>query len=161
MKKVITTISFLIVTLITNSQSTIKISDFEDLNNTNWKGTLTYKDYQSGKLQTIDATMQFKISGDKIISNIQYTYEPHKNNKSVIKIKNNGSYFGKEKVISFSNTNGKRILKTKYKAKDNGRKADIIVTHILTDSSYIVSKEVIYLDTKERLIRNAYNYVKI
>ena len=53
-----------------------------------------------------DATMQFKIEGDKIVTNVQYTYEPSKNYKGSVKIKKNGTYFGNEKVVRFTDNDG-------------------------------------------------------
>ena len=161
MKTLFITFSILFSAFTINAQDTVQLSDFESMNNTSWKGTLTYTDYQSGELETIDATMQFKIENDKLITNIQYTYEPSKNYKGSIKIKKNGTYFGNEKVISFTEENGTKTLVTTYRGKDDNRKADMYITHTLTDSTYSVSKEVVYVDTKERLIRNTYNYTKI
>ncbi|WP_299525831.1 hypothetical protein [Winogradskyella sp.] len=161
MKTLFTTLSIFLVGLTFYAQDTIKLSDFESINNTSWEGTLTYKDYQSGELSTVDATMQFKIEGDKIITQVQYTYEPSKNYKGSIKITKNGTYFGDEKVLSFTEDNGTKILVTTYRGKDDNRKADMYLTHTMTDSTYSVSKEVVYLDTKERILRNTYNYTKI
>ncbi|MBV7267592.1 hypothetical protein [Winogradskyella luteola] len=161
MKTLFTTISILCLVLTANAQDTIKLSDFESIDNTNWKGTLTYTDYQSGELETIDATMQFKIDGDKIKTSVQYTYEPNKNYNGSVKIRKNGTYFGNEKVVSFTEDNGTKVLVTTHRGKDDNRKADMYITHTLTDTTYIVSKEVVYLDTKERLTRNTYNYTKI
>ena len=159
--KTLFTIIVLAFGLIVQAQDTIKLSDFESLNNTSWKGTLTYTDYQTGKLTDVDATMQFKIENDKIITNVQYTYEPSKNYKGSVKIKKNGTYFGNEKVLSFTNVNGTKTLVTTYRGKDDNRKADMYLTHVMTDSTYSVTKEVVYVDTEERLIRNTYNYIKI
>ena len=146
MKTLLTTITLLFVTLFTNAQNTIQLSDFESVNNTNWKGELTYKDYQSGKQETIPCTMQLKIEGDKIVFNQQYTYEPNKNNKSSVKVKKNGTYFGNERVVSFTEDTKSNTLVTMYRGRDNGKKADMYVTRVLTDSTYIVTKEVKYLD---------------
>ncbi|MBC2846756.1 hypothetical protein [Winogradskyella flava] len=161
MKTLFTTLSILLMAFTTNAQNTIQLSDFESIDNTSWKGTLTYTDYQSGDLETIDVSMQFKIERDKIITNIQYPYEPNKNYKGSVKIKKNGTYFGNEKVESFTEDNGEKVLVTSYRGKDNGRKANMYMTHTLTDTTYTVSKEVVYMDTKERLVRNTYNYKKI
>ena len=161
MRTLLTIITLFIAGFISQAQNSIQLSDFESLNNTHWTGTLTYTDYQSGDLKTVDATMQFEIKGDKILTQVQYTYEPSKNYKGSIKIRKNGTYFGNEKVVSFSDINGTKILVTTYQGKDGGKKADMIMTHTITDSTYSVSKEVVYLDTKERLIRNTYNYTKI
>ncbi|WP_157957300.1 hypothetical protein [Winogradskyella tangerina] len=159
--KTLFTIVLLCIGSMISAQDTIKISDFESINNTSWKGTLTYTDYQTGKLTDVEATMQFKIENDKIITQVQYTYEPSKNYKGTVKIRKNGTYFGNEKVVSFTEDNGMKTLVTTYTGKDDNRKADMILTHKLTDSTYSVTKEVVYLDTKERLIRNTYNYKKI
>ena len=102
MKHLSTVFALLFVTLFTNAQDKIQLSDFESMNNTKWKGHLTYKDYQSGKQEKIPSTMELKIEGDKIIYSIQYDYEPNKNNVSKVKIKKDGTIFGNEKVISFT-----------------------------------------------------------
>ena len=161
MKKLLTTFALLCIALVSIAQNTILISDFESMNNTSWKGTLTYKDYQSGKSETIESTMQCKIEGDRIIRNIQYIYEPNKNNKSSVKIKKSGTYFVNEKVVSFSEENGTKTLVTTYKGKDNGKKADMFMIHILTNTTYTVTKEVSFLDSNERFVRNIYKYTKI
>ncbi len=161
MKNILITLSILCFGLMVQGQDIIKISDFEFLNNTSWEGTLTYTDYQTGKLTDVDATMQIKIENDKILTQVQYTYEPNKNYKGSIKIRKNGTYFGEEKVLSFTDENGTKTLITTYRGKDDNRKADMYMTHTMTDSTYSVSKEVVYLDTKERILRNTYNYTKI
>lgn len=161
MKTLFTTFTLLLTVITINTQNNISLSDFESLNNTSWKGTLTYKDYQSGKQETIPCTMQLKIEGGKIVFNQQYTYEPNKNNRSSVRIKKNGTYFGNEKVLSFTKENGTKTLVTIYQSRDNGKKADMFITHILTDSTYTVTKEVSYLDSDEKFVRNTYSYTKI
>ncbi|MBT8243832.1 hypothetical protein [Winogradskyella sp.] len=161
MKTLATTLLLLFVTLFTNAQDIIKLSNFEGIDNTSWKGKLTYKDYQSGKQETIPCTMQLKIEGDKIVFNQQYTYEPTKNNKSIVKIKKTGTYFGNEKVVCFTRNKDSQTLVTLYRGRDNGKKANMYVTRILTDSTYEVTKEVQYLDTKEKFVRNTYSYTKL
>ena len=136
-------------------------SDFESMNNTSWKGKLTYKDYQSGKQETIPSTMNLKIEGDKIIYSVQYDYEPNKNNISKVKIKKDGTVFGNEKVISFTEENGTKTLVTMYQGKDNGEKADMYVTRVLTDSTYSATKEVQIEGSETRFVRNKYEYTKI
>lgn len=161
MKTLFTTVALLFTVITITAQNTISLSDFERINNTSWKGELTYKDYQSGKQETIPCTMQLKIEKDKIIFNQQYTYEPNKNNKSTVKIKKNGRYFGNEEVISLTKENGKETLATRYSGKDNGKKAYMYVTRVLTDTTYTVTKEVAYFDSDERFIRNRYSYTKL
>ena len=161
MKNILSTLLVLLLSLTINAQDTLHISDFEILNHTSWKGTLTYKDYQSGKETTIDVTMQTKIKGEKIISNMQYTYEPNKNNKSSVKIKKNGTYFGNEKVISNSLENGKQIFVTTYNGRDNGKKATIYITRTMSKTTLKVVKEVQFKNTKIRFVRNTYSFTKL
>ncbi len=162
MKAVFTTTLYLFLfTFYSNVQDTLKLSDFEILNNTNWKGQLTYKDYQSGEPRSIDATMQIKIEGEKITSNVQYTYEPHKNNKSSVKIKKNGTYYGNEKLISNTNENGTTTFVTTYKGRDDGKKATMFMTHHFNDTTYKVTKEVQFKNSNERFIRNTYEFTKL
>ena len=71
MKNLITVVSIVLFTLISNAQSSVSTSDFEILDNTNWKGTLTYLDYQSGELSSIDTNLQVEIEGNKVKSNLQ------------------------------------------------------------------------------------------
>lgn len=143
------------------AQEALKLSDFEILNQTSWKGQLSYKDYQSGKQRTIDATLQINIKNEKLITTVQYTYEPNKNNTSSVKLKKNGTYFGNEKVISNSLEDGTRTFVTSYKGKDNGKKATMYVTHQFNDSTYTVTKAVQLENSEERFIRNTYTYTKL
>lgn len=161
MKHLFTTLALLFVTFFTNAQDTVQLSDFESIHNTNWKGKLTYKDYQSGKQETIPSTMNLKIENDKIIYSIQYGYEPNKNNVSKVKIKKNGTVFGNEKVISFTEDNGTKTLVTMYQGRDNEDKADMYMIRVLTDNTYTVTKEVQIEGSKMRFVRNKYEYNKI
>lgn len=159
--KTVTTILIYLVVSTLSAQNSLNLSDFEILNNTQWKGQLTYKDYQSGKQQTIDATMQIKIEGKKITSSVQYTYEPNKNNTYSVKLKKNGTYFGNEKVISNTFKNGTRTFITTYEGRDNGKKATMYITHQFNDTSYTFTKEVQYENETERFTRNTYQFNKL
>ncbi|WP_299124556.1 hypothetical protein [uncultured Winogradskyella sp.] len=163
MKHLFTTLCLCLslLTFTCNAQDTLKLSDLEILNNTSWKGQLTYKDYQSGNPSSVDATLQIKIEGERITYNIQYTYEPKKNNKSSVKIKKNGTYYGNEKVVSNTLENGTRIFVTSYEGKDNGKKATMFITRQFSETSYKETKEVLLKNADERFIRNTYEFTKI
>ncbi|WP_400080274.1 hypothetical protein [Winogradskyella sp. R77965] len=161
MKTLLNTFCIFLLVLTAHSQSTLKISDLEILNNTSWEGKLTYKDYQSGEPRTIETTLQIKIEGDKIISNVQYTYEPNKNNKSSVKLKKNGTYYGNEKILSNTFENGIRTLVTTYKGRDAGKKATMYMTHQFSETTYKVTKEVQFKNSEERFIRNTYEFTKL
>ena len=143
------------------SQPKITISDFQVLNNTNWKGSLTYLDYQSGEQNTIDTELQIKIDKETVIYNQQYTYEPNKNNASKVKIKKEGTYYGNEQVVSNSFKNGKRTITTSYKGKDNGEHATMYITRTFDTSELTITKKVKYDNASESFVRNTYLYNRI
>lgn len=161
MKHLFTTLALIFFTITINAQDTIALSDYEILNNTNWKGTLTYKDFSSGKQTSIPSSLQIKIEDDKVKSSIRYDYEPNKNYTSKVKIKKNGTYYGDEKVISNILENKTRIITTTYNGKDNRKKAIFFFTYKFDNESYTITKEVQYKNTKERFVRNTYSFKKI
>ena len=144
-----------------SAQATVNISDLQSIDNSHWEGQLTYKDYGSGKLTSIEATQQIKIEGEKIITSTQYTYEPNENNKSTIKLRKNGNYFGKEKVIRNSIENNTRTIVTTYEGRDNNKKATLYITYKFNATEYSVTKEVVPKDGSERFVRNSYNFKRI
>ena len=160
MKSLFLNTIILLVSINVFAQATVSITDFEILNNTSWKGTLTYKDYTSGKQTSIDATSQIQVENGKIASSIQYVYEPSKNNKSTVKIKKNGTYYGNEKVIENTLNNNTRTIITTYKGNDNGKRAIMYKTYKFNDSLYSVTKEVQYLNADNRFVRNTYSFNK-
>ncbi|PIA81977.1 hypothetical protein BFR04_11770 [Gaetbulibacter sp. 4G1] len=160
MKNLIFTTAVFLFALITSAQDSVSISDFEILNDTKWEGKLTYLDYQSGKLTSIETKLQVSIEGNRITSNIQYVYEPNKNNKSSVSIRKNGTLYGNEKVISNKQTNDTRTIITSYKGKDNGKKATIFITYKFNKNNYTISKKVVYKDGSESVIRNTYSFTK-
>ena len=157
--KTLATLFILFISTITVAQSTIQLSDYDILHNTEWKGTLTYKDYTSGKLQDVETLLQVEIKGDKIISDIQYTYEPKKNNRSKVKISEDGLFYGNEKVVSNTFENGVRTIKTTFQGKDNNIKATFYKTYTFSSTEFQIKKEVQYEDG-EPFTRNIYNFKK-
>lgn len=160
MKSILIILTLTICSCFSFGQEPLLIADFEILNNTKWEGKLTYKDYQSGDFVSIPATMQIQLKDAKLVTNIQYTYEPHKNNKSSVRIKKNGTYFGNEKIISNQYENGTRTFVTTYTGKDGGQKATMFITHQFNKNTYKVIKEVLVEQTKQRFVRNTYEFNK-
>lgn len=161
MKNLLFTTAISLFTLMLHAQSSISLSDLEILNNTEWEGKLTYIDYQSGEATSIDTKMQIKIDDGKIIYNMQYVYEPKKNNKSSVSIKKNGTYYGNEKVISNTVNNDSRTIITSYKGKDNGKKATMFISRIFNETNLSIIKKVVFKDGSKPLIRNTYTFTKI
>ena len=162
MKKILTLVCSLCFIINLNAQIAISTNDFNILDNTTWKGTLTYIDYQSGKPTDVATTMQIKISDMTIEQDIQYVWEPDKNVKSRTKIKKNGRFLGDQKVVSkIVKEDGSIHIITTAKGKDDGKKATLFFTYQFNSNSYKVTKEVQFNDAEERFIRNSYNYTRL
>ncbi|WP_157662521.1 MULTISPECIES: hypothetical protein [unclassified Winogradskyella] len=48
-----------------------------------------------------------------------------------------------------------------YQGRDNGKKADMYVIRVLTDTTYSATKEVQLEGSNTRFVRNKYEYTKI
>lgn len=162
MNKTFTLICAMFFIINLNAQVTISTNDFQILNNTKWEGTLTYIDYQSGKPTDVASKMQIKISENTIEQNIQYVWEPDKNVESKTKIKRNGKFLGKQKVVSKNyNEDGSMQIITTAKGKDDGKKANLYFTYEFDSESYKVTKEVQFDGSDERFMRNTYSYTRL
>jgi hypothetical protein len=145
----------------TNAQVSISLEDFKILNNTSWEGTLTYLDYQSGKLTPVSTTMQITITDKVIEQNIQYTWEHNKNVKAKTKIRKKGTYLGKQKVISKTiKADGSMQLITSAEGTDNNKNATLYYTYEFNNDTYKVMKEVQFEGSENRFMRNTYDYKK-
>ncbi|WP_435414200.1 hypothetical protein [Polaribacter aestuariivivens] len=162
MKTVITIILSICFISIIKAQTKIEISDFEILNNTNWKGTLMYLNYSDGKEVTLQTTMSIILKKNKIITEIKFPREPKANSTTKIKIRKNGTYFGDEKIISKEILNDKTVkIITFYDGNDNGKKARMYKTYIFSTSTFSITKEVQYLNSNKKFIRNQQNYIRM
>jgi len=161
MKTILTSILICILSTI-NGQTKINISDFEMLNNTKWKGTLTYKDYSNGNLTTLQTTLSVSLKKNKVITEIKFPREPKANSKNSIKIKKDGAYFGNEKVITNEiSEDGTVKITTSFVGKDNYKKATMYKMYLFNKDTFTIVKEVQYLDSNKRFMRNKQNYKRI
>lgn len=161
MKKTFTILCAMCFIINLNAQVTISTNDFKILDNTNWEGTLTYIDYQSGKPTDVATSMQIIISEKTIEQAIQYVWEPDKNVNSRTKIKKNGTFLGNQKVVSkIVKEDGSMHIITTAKGKDDGKKATLYYTYEFDSNNYKVTKEVQFTDSDERFMRNSYKYTR-
>ena len=145
-----------------NAQVTISTNDFKVLDHTNWEGTLTYIDYQSGKPTDVATKMQIRISEKTIEQDIQYVWEPDKNVKARTKIRKNGRFLGKQKVVSkILKEDGSIHIITTTKGKDDGKQATFYYTYEFDSKNYKVTKEVLFTNSDERFMRNSYKYTRL
>lgn len=162
MKTIVSIIISLCVLSTLNAQTKVEISDFEMLNNSNWKGTLMYKNYSDGKEVTLQTTMKITLKKNKVITEIKFPNEPKANSKNTVKLKKGGTYFGDEKVIQKETLeDGSIEIITFYKGNDNGKKAKMYNIYLFNKDIFSITKEVEYIDSKERFIRNKQSYKRI
>lgn len=145
------------------AQNSLSASSFEYLDGSSWSGSLMYINYSDGKEVNIRATLKVFVQDDTIIQEVKFPDEPKANYISRIKIKKNGDYFGDEKVVDLDFDKGGSITKltTRYKGRDNNKKADIYKTYLFGNQSLSITKTVIYQKSQEKMIRNRYTYKKL
>ncbi|MFK7747989.1 MAG: hypothetical protein AB8B65_06350 [Kordia sp.] len=161
MKTLITLFITLTTVLFTNAQETVNISDFASLDNTNWTGELMYVNYSDSKEVILPTMLQIEVKKNKIIFNTRYTSEESANNKSSLKIKKNGTFIGKQKVIKVNRLANESIeIETMYEGKDDNRDATIYISYFFNNKELIIKKEVEFKDAPGKFVRNQYTYTK-
>ncbi|NER18966.1 hypothetical protein [Spongiivirga citrea] len=159
-----TTIQFLAIlfTTICFSQSSVSTSDFEILNNTNWKGQLMYVNYGDGKEVVLPTTLKIEVKGNKVVFATGFSSEPEANSKETIKIKKNGMLFGNEKVTARAIADdGTITITTEYTGKDANRPATMFKSYVFNAKTVTITKEVLFDGESERFVRNRYSYTRI
>ena len=158
-------LSFLVLCILVASssfgQTRVTISDFKNLDNSKWSGSLMYINYGDEKEVTLRTTMQILLEGNKILMNIQYPDEPKANSRESIKIKKNGTYLDDEEIIEKNMEMGTMKMVTKYRGKDNNKPALIYKTYSISENEYTVEKKVDYLNTEQKILRNRYHYKRV
>jgi uncharacterized membrane protein YphA (DoxX/SURF4 family) len=142
----------------------LSVSDLHLLRGT-WNGTLTYRDYTSGKEETIPVTIYGWLKGDESNSRtwrlkFEYNNEPHANNEMDYTIGKDGRTLNGATIIEKKKTaDGNLEVVTETKGKDgNEQKPCIFRTVIrLSYPSLIITKLVKFEGEKEFFQRNQYN----
>ena len=162
MKTVFTIIISICLLSNVKAQTRVETSDFEILNNTNWKGTLMYKNYSDGKEVILQTTMFIIVKKNKVITEIKFPGEPKANSKYRIKLKKKGTYFGDEKIVSkYVLSNGALKIMTTYNGNYNNKKAIMFKTYLFNKDSFSITKEVQYENSEDKFIRNKQTYKRI
>ena len=163
MKSTLINVLFLFAILYSSglyAQNTIFPEDLKALLG-EWTGSLTYVDYNTNKPYTMPANLNVNQgkNENQLILNISYPYEPKANGRDKINISNDGSKLNKIDVKSREVlSNGQVQITTEYKGKDNNKKAAIKKVYLISNSQFIIRKEVKFEDTKDWLTRNEYKY---
>ena len=161
MMKFFCTISFFILFLNVAKSQVIKMDDLQFLIN-DWKGTLTYIDYKSGKPYTMPAEISFKkLSANELLAQQIYPDEPKANSVDTFVIGKLGKFFNDNKIIKVEHlpNNGIEIT-TQVKGKDGNDNKPALLKHIytITEHTFTNRKEVKFIGSKNWQLRNEYKF---
>lgn len=120
--------------------ATLLPADIDALIGGPWVGTLTYLDYTSHKLVTIDSSLVVRRTGQSPPSwefGVGYSKEPHADTKEVIALSVDGSKFGDEMVVSRSDMPGGGVkFITESEGEDDHKPAQFRFEHEITPVQY-------------------------
>ena len=161
MKLVLTHLA-LMISLSVHCQSKIFPADLDNIVG-DWKGSLTYLDYQTNKPFTMPANLVVKQGKNQyqLVLIKVYPNEPKANSKERLKISKDGFRLNKHVVTSRSDLeNGQLLIQTEYKGKDNKKKGLIRNSYIMGKNSFIIRKEVQFDYTDDWIKRSEFNYFR-
>lgn len=160
-KRIFTALLIGFTLLSTYAQDSLNIQLFNFIQG-NWKGTLTYTDYQDDKKQvTLKTFTSYAIRQDILESSTTYQ-EPNGMpvyNNSTLKITSKGRIKWGENVYSISQNMNNRLVIT-CEGMDNDREATIQEIFEFSDNQLSIIKKVLYKGTENYLQRNRYDYVR-
>ncbi|MEL6135599.1 MAG: hypothetical protein AAFR59_19745 [Bacteroidota bacterium] len=141
----------------------IKEQDFGQVLGDDWKGTLTYLDYQSGK--KVDIPVELKVSKLKegqYLLEYSFPEEPQANSKSKVKISKDGKKLDKYRVLSREMLDGgKTKVVCLGDGKDDGKKATLFYTYTFYKDEFIMRKDVQYsLGNQQPFFRNEFRFTR-
>jgi hypothetical protein len=126
-----------------------------------WKGALTYLDYQTNEPFTMPVNLRIENGKNKYQFELflEYPKEPNANSTDKIKISKDGTKINKADVISNKKISEEDFeIITEYSGKDNNKKAEIRAIYIIGKAELIIRKEVKLENSENWILRNKYNY---
>jgi hypothetical protein len=127
-----------------------------------WKGSLTYLDYSSGKPYSMPANVTIskdKKNDHRLILALQYPDEPKANENDTLVISNDGLQIDGAKIVSKEKTSiGLLQIITEKQGVDGNDNRKAVVKHIYTISKKVLSirKEVRFDGEEKFIMRNEY-----
>ena len=125
----------------------------------NWKGSLTYLDYSTGKPFSMAANLIITQTKDQsgYIRRFEYPKEPHANSSDTLYITN--QQFGDGQIVSFSQrAPGDFTLVTERQGQDGNdqKPARIRLTYHITPNQYQLVKDVLFEGSSTWVKRHEY-----
>ncbi len=163
-KTYLTIASVVISVVVSFAQSKVitSVSDFNKLLG-NWKGTLTYLDYSSGKPYTMPADLKIRRIGNTSqysFLNI-YPNEPKANSIDTFTISADGRSINKELIKSRKMlTKGNIEIVTEELGKDGNDNKEATIRHSYTfgKAKFKIIKEVQFISEQKWIKRHEYSY---
>ncbi|MEO1586305.1 MAG: hypothetical protein AAFS00_03405 [Bacteroidota bacterium] len=137
--------------------------DFETVLGDDWKGTLTYVDYQSGK--KVGIPVELKVSQMKegqYLLEYSFPEEPQANSQSKIKLSKDGKRLDKYRVLSREDLEGNTVkVVCLGDGKDDGKKATLFYTYTFDRKEFVIRKDVQYsLGNQAPFFRNEFRFTR-
>jgi hypothetical protein len=147
----------------TKASFTVSAKDFKNSIG-QWKGTLTYLDYTSGKPFSMPAELQISQLGksSRFVFAIRYPDEPQANGSDTLVISADGKQIDGENVVTKVKHAGYTIITTEQTGKDGNDQKDALIRHVYTigKTIFVIRKEVQFTGTTEWIKRHEYSYAR-
>lgn len=147
------------------SNLAIKKNDFKSLVG-EWKGSLTYLDYGSGKPYTMAANITIpksNIRGNMLILTIEYPGEPKANGNDTLGISDDRSKFDGARIISRKKkTDGDLEIITEKDGADGNDNRKAVLRHIYSigKKRFSARKEVRFNGEESFILRNEFSMTR-
>lgn len=126
-----------------------------------WMGTLTYRDFKSGKdvTMTCNLSLEVKKKGKGLVMSYDYPDNSAWNSKDNIAISDDGKYINGEKITSRKQLeNGSVEIIMESKGQDGSTPATIRQIITIGPKLFTLSRQVQYMTTGEKFVRNQYKW---
>lgn len=152
------------LSLTTLAQPVVKAGVFRKTEG-DWKGTLTYLDYTSGKPFTMPVKLNISRTGKPEpiwLLTVEFPDEPRANGKDSFQISHDGRYFKGAPVASVEKKNGAYYIVTTLEGRDGNedRKAWFRFTYEISRRRLIWRKEVRFEEEDDFFQRNEYRFTR-
>jgi hypothetical protein len=146
----------------TGFSQTLTVKDLQLLTG-NWKGSLTYIDYSSGKPYTmpVNAGIIQAMQANGFIVMLSYPDEPKANGNDTFFISQNGKLFNGAKIVKLHRLKDEGIIiTTATNGQDGNDNKKAVLKHIytITKNSFSNRKEVKFTGKKNWQLRNEYKF---
>lgn len=139
-------------------------ADIDRLTGPPWVGALTYLDYSSRRLMTIDSSITVRRASDDPPAwefGFGYSKEPHADSTETIALSRDGRRLGDEAVVSREQMTGGGVrITTEADGNDDSRPARFRFVHTITDRAYTRSKLVRFTDEADFFERHVYRWTR-